>query len=94
MGGAVPSNDFALARRTHRRNARAADARVRKAAEVTGVVVGCAEDMKALWEDSGVQEMLRRKKIRMEEEPGLYVTILSLLPPLPPLFTAEGFQIY
>jgi hypothetical protein len=57
---------------------------VRKAAEVTGVVVGCAEDMKALWEDSAVQEMLRRKKIRMEEEPGLYVVIFSL----PLLFTS------
>jgi hypothetical protein len=64
-------------------NARAADARVRKAAEVSGVVVGCAEDMKALWEDSAVQEMLRRKKIRMEEEPGLYVIILFH----PPNFT-------
>ena len=55
-------------------NARAADARVRKAAEVTEVVVGCAEDMKALWEDAAVQGMLRRKRIRMEEEPGLYVS--------------------
>ena len=75
-------------------NARAADARVRKAAEVTGVVVGCAEDMKALWEDSGVQEMLRRKKIRMEEEPGLYVTTLSLLPPFTPslLHCRGGFR--
>jgi G-protein alpha subunit len=61
-------------------NARAADARVRKAAEVTEVVVGCADDMKALWEDGAVQEMLRRKKIRMEEEPGLYVAFLPSLP--------------
>jgi guanine nucleotide-binding protein alpha-1 subunit len=53
--------------------ARAADARVRKAAEVTEVVIGCADDMKALWEDGAVQAMLRQKKIRMEEEPGLYV---------------------
>jgi guanine nucleotide-binding protein subunit alpha len=60
-------------------NARAADARVRKAAEVTEVVVGCAEDMKALWEDAAVQAMLRRRKIRMEEEPGLCV-ISSFLP--------------
>jgi hypothetical protein len=67
---------------------------VRKAAEVTGVVVGCAEDMKALWEDSGVQEMLRRKKIRMEEEPGLYVITLSLLPPFTPslLHCRGGFR--
>ncbi|KAH9017575.1 guanine nucleotide binding protein, alpha subunit [Lactarius hengduanensis] len=54
-------------------SARAADARVRKAAEVTEVVVGCAEDMKALWEDHAVREMLRRKKIRMEEEPGFFL---------------------
>ncbi|KAI9463919.1 guanine nucleotide binding protein, alpha subunit [Russula earlei] len=53
--------------------ARAADARVRKAAEVTEVVVGCADDMKALWEDSAVRDMLRRKKIRMEEEPGFFL---------------------
>jgi guanine nucleotide-binding protein subunit alpha len=65
-------------------SARAADARVRKAAEVTEVVVGCAEDMKALWEDGAVQEMLRRKKIRIEEEPGLYVTSSSLPPSLLP----------
>ena len=63
-------------------DARAADARVRKAAEVTEVVVGCADDMKALWEDSAVQGILRRKKIRMEEEPGLYVIVLSSSPPL------------
>jgi guanine nucleotide-binding protein alpha-1 subunit len=61
-------------------NARAADARVRKAAEVTEVVVGCAEDMKALWEDAAVQGMLRRKRIRMEEEPGLYVVVVSYPP--------------
>jgi len=54
-------------------DARAADARVRKAAEVTEVVVGCAEDMKALWEDAAVQGMLRRKKIRMEEAPGFFL---------------------
>lgn len=60
-------------------DARAADARVRKAAEVTEVVVGCAEDMKALWEDAAIQGMLRRKKIRMEEAPGLYVVCSSSL---------------
>lgn len=60
-------------------DARAADARVRKAAEVTEVVVGCAEDMKALWEDAAIQGLLRRKKIRMEEAPGLYVVCSSSL---------------
>lgn len=73
-------------------DARAADARVRKAAEVTEVVVGCAEDMKTLWEDSAVQGMLRRKKIRMEEEPGLYVILLSSSPPYPLFIIARGFK--
>lgn len=68
-------------------SARAADARVRKAAEVTEVVVGCAEDMKALWEDAAVQEMLRRKKVRMEEESGLYVI------PFPSLLSSFSFFI-
>jgi hypothetical protein len=68
-------------------SARAADARMRKAAEVTEVVVGCAEDMKALWEDNVVQEMLRRKKVRMEEEPGLCV-----LPPLLPCPAERGVE--
>ena len=63
---------------------------MRKAAEVTGVVVGCAEDMKALWEDNVVQEMLRRKKVRMEEEPGLCV--LSS-PPSPPRGTRSRTRI-
>jgi hypothetical protein len=50
-----------------------------KVAEVTEVIVGCAEDMKAFWEDDSVQEMLRRKKVRMEEELGLCV-LHPLLP--------------
>jgi hypothetical protein len=73
-------------------DARAADKRVRKAAEVTEVVVGCAEDMKTLWEDSAVQGMLRRMKIRMEEEPGLYVIILSSSPLSPLFIIARGFR--
>ncbi len=81
---------FRLRPQDAKEDARAADARVRRSAEVTEVVVGCAEDMKTLWEDSAVQEMLRRKKIRMEEEPGLYVVILSSFP----LYHRPGFEIY
>jgi guanine nucleotide-binding protein alpha-1 subunit len=81
---------FRLRPQDAKEDARAADARVRRSAEVTEVVVGCAEDMKTLWEDSAVQEMLRRKKIRMEEEPGLYVVILSSSP----LYHRPEFVIY
>ena len=66
---------------------------MRKAAEVIEVVVGCAEDMKMLWEDSAVQGLLRRKKIRIEEEPGLYVNILSYSPLFPLFIIARGSDL-
>ncbi|KAI0262728.1 guanine nucleotide binding protein, alpha subunit [Gloeopeniophorella convolvens] len=50
-----------------------ADARARRDAEVGEVVAGCAEDMRALWEDGAVREVLRRRRIRMEEEPGFFL---------------------
>ena len=37
-----------------------------------------AEDMKAIWEDATVREMLVRKGIRMEATPGLCVHCLLL----------------
>lgn len=43
----------------------------RKEEEVSGVLAGCGEAMKALWEDGVVREMLRRKKIDLENGPGL-----------------------
>lgn len=50
----------------------AAEKRARKKEEeVNGVLAGCGEDMKALWEDGIVREMLRRKKINLEIGPGL-----------------------
>ena len=73
-------------------SARAAEARMRKAAEVTGVVVGCAEDMKALWEDHTVREMLRRRKFRMEEEPGLCVLPSPPSPPSLPCPAGHGVR--
>ena len=40
-------------------------------AEVAEVLAGLGEDMKAVWEDGVVREMLKRRKVRMEEAPGL-----------------------
>ncbi|CDO77487.1 hypothetical protein BN946_scf184902.g21 [Trametes cinnabarina] len=48
--------------------ARYQDAQVRETADI---IAGCAEDMKAIWEDQTVREMLGRKGIRMETTPGL-----------------------
>jgi guanine nucleotide-binding protein alpha-1 subunit len=42
--------------------------------ETAEVLASCAEDIKALWADEIVQEMLKRRKLRLELLPGLYVT--------------------
>ncbi|KAI0312036.1 G-alpha-domain-containing protein [Amylostereum chailletii] len=52
---------------------RAAEARSRKDAEVSEVIAGCAEDMQTLWDDPLVKELLKRKKLRMEEAPGFFL---------------------
>lgn len=50
----------------------AAERRVKKMEEeISGVLAGCGEDMKKLWEDVLVREMLRRKKIHLDIAPGL-----------------------
>lgn len=35
----------------------------------------CCEDMIALWNDAFVQDILRKRKMRLEESPGLFVTL-------------------
>ncbi len=44
-----------------------------KLEDATEIIASCADDMKALWEDPVVRDLLRRRKIRMELSPGLYV---------------------
>jgi guanine nucleotide-binding protein subunit alpha len=41
--------------------------------EVADVVAGCREDMRSLWEDRVVREMLSRRKSRIEDSAGLCV---------------------
>ena len=41
--------------------------------EITSIIVGCKEDIKALWEDELVQKILGKKKHRVEESSGLCV---------------------
>ncbi|EEB99581.1 hypothetical protein MPER_00716, partial [Moniliophthora perniciosa FA553] len=38
--------------------------------EISEVIAGCRDDMKAIWEDSTIREMLNRSKSRMEDSPG------------------------
>ena len=39
--------------------------------EPTEVIYHCREEMMALWEDPTVREVLKRRKVRVEESPGL-----------------------
>lgn len=68
---------------------RASDLEARRATEV---IASCADDMRALWEDSVVQEMLRRRRVRLEDTPGLYVRFCHLcyFRDLPLLFAASS----
>jgi guanine nucleotide-binding protein alpha-1 subunit len=46
--------------------------------EAQKVLYECRDDMIRLWEDPGIKDILWRKKIRLEEQPGLYVFSLSI----------------
>lgn len=39
--------------------------------DITEVIAECKDDIKALWEDPTVNEMLNRRKVRIEDTPGL-----------------------
>ncbi|KIJ60895.1 hypothetical protein HYDPIDRAFT_97696 [Hydnomerulius pinastri MD-312] len=41
--------------------------------EVTDVLVGCKEDMKNLWEDSVVKQILAHRKSKIEDSPGFFL---------------------
>lgn len=45
--------------------------RARHADDVADVICGCKEDIQVLWSDNMVQELLRRRNIRLEESSGL-----------------------
>ena len=42
------------------------------------VLYSCRKDMLQLWNDRGIREILRRKKIRMEDASGLWVYLISV----------------
>lgn len=46
--------------------------------ETSEVIAGCRDDMKALWEDLVIREMLSRRKTRIEDSAGLCVLISFL----------------
>lgn len=48
--------------------------------ETASALASCREDIKALWEDDIVSEVLNRRKVRLESAPGLWVHVLCSLP--------------
>ena len=52
--------------------------KVRDLEEITGIIAGCREDIKALWEDELVQRVLSKRKYRVDESSGLCVPYLNL----------------
>ncbi|KAI0830330.1 G-alpha-domain-containing protein [Trametes gibbosa] len=51
-------------------NTKIQDAQTRETADI---IAGCAEDMKTIWNDPAVREMLIRKGVRMEATPGFFL---------------------
>ncbi|KAJ8507502.1 hypothetical protein ONZ45_g10126 [Pleurotus djamor] len=41
--------------------------------DITEVIAGCRDDMKALWEDPLIRELLNRRKSRVEDSPGFFL---------------------
>ncbi|KAJ6578829.1 guanine nucleotide binding protein, alpha subunit [Mycena vulgaris] len=41
--------------------------------EVLGVIAGCREDMRSVWDDRIVREMLARRKVRIEDSAGFFL---------------------
>ncbi|KAL0576691.1 hypothetical protein V5O48_005290 [Marasmius crinis-equi] len=41
--------------------------------EISEVIAGCRDDMKAIWEDATIREMLARTKTRLEDSPGFFL---------------------
>ncbi|KAF9226022.1 G-alpha-domain-containing protein [Gyrodon lividus] len=41
--------------------------------DVTGVIAGCKDDIKVLWEDSVIREMLSRRRVRLEDSASFFL---------------------
>ncbi|KIM41875.1 hypothetical protein M413DRAFT_139827 [Hebeloma cylindrosporum] len=41
--------------------------------EIVEVIASCRDDIKALWEDDLITEMLNRRKVRLEDAPGFFI---------------------
>ncbi|GLB44538.1 putative G protein alpha subunit [Lyophyllum shimeji] len=41
--------------------------------EITEIIASCKDDIKELWEDPVVTEMLNRRKVRLEDSPGFFL---------------------
>lgn len=44
--------------------------------EIAEIIANCREDIKSLWDDPIIKEVLSRRKARIEDAPGLYVSLI------------------
>lgn len=67
------NNSWKLSLKPGRRSGegRAKKTKETQARETADILYGCSDAMKSLWEDETVQEMLRRRKVRLDTMPGL-----------------------
>jgi hypothetical protein len=68
-------------RRSDDESVRVAENRARRDAENAEVIAGCLDDMRALWEDPVVRDLLRREGMTMEAAPGLCMLALPYAHP-------------
>jgi guanine nucleotide-binding protein alpha-1 subunit len=47
--------------------------REREAEETTHIIAGCRDDVRALWHDPTVQQLLALRRLRLEDSPGFYL---------------------
>ena len=80
LGGSSRKQEFFVRSATSWKHSRTGsdDAGGRRSKEVqmretADILAGCADDMKAIWEDPTIRDMLLRKGLRMETTPGLCV---------------------
>ncbi|CCM04111.1 uncharacterized protein FIBRA_06271 [Fibroporia radiculosa] len=73
-----PKEAFIRANHTWKLNNKSQQAAVKhfkenKVHEATEIIAGCADDMRAIWDDATVQQMLRKRRIRMEAMSGFFL---------------------
>ena len=77
--GAVARGAEGMSNSTRNRPSSSSATGIESPDEVTAVLNSCRDDMMALWEDPKVRAILKRRRVRIDEQPGLYVFCVIFL---------------